>query len=291
MAGSITIQYCNIEKVETECMVNAANSALHYGSGVCHAIFTGAGRSAMQAACDKIGHCEVGSAVVTPAFHLPAKYVIHAVGPYTSDANALELLRSAYLSAMALVQKLGCHRVTFPLISSGAFNDAGWHYEPLWNAAISAVQDYQVANSEYPIDVLFACHGHELIDVGKKVLASPPAVRMIPPAFPQRDADLGGRNAEQAGPIKTRYRIFVAPMGGFRDSANYEFVAEFGQQKLARNYVSYMGGKKRYSGKAIIVREVTVKRTGEGEQTSFGNIVGLIASTGEELLVEAYEFV
>ena len=180
---------------------------------------------------------------------------------------------------MEQVQKLGCHKVTFPLISSGAFNDANWPYEPLWNAAISAVQDYQVANSEYPIEILFACHGHELIDVGKKVLASPPAVHMIKPI-----------EKEPEDEVKKHYRIYVAPTGGFRDSANYEFIAEFEQQKLAQHYVSYMGGKKRYSGKDIIVREVTVKRTGVGEQVTFGKVVGLIASTGEELSVEEYEF-
>ena len=54
MAGTITIKYCDIEKIPTECIVNAANDGLHYGTGVCHAVFTGAGMAAMTEACNAI---------------------------------------------------------------------------------------------------------------------------------------------------------------------------------------------------------------------------------------------
>ncbi len=273
MAGTITIKYCDIEKVPTECIVNAANDGLHYGTGVCHAVFTGAGMAAMTEACNAIGHCEVGKAVVTKAFDLPASWVIHAVGPYTSQENSMELLRSAYLSAMAEVKRLGCHKVTFPLISSGAFNDAGFSYEPLWNTAISAIHDFQATYPEYPIDVLFACHGHQLIDVGQKVLAGPPAVHVI-----------------KVADDKKRQRIYVAQMGGFRDSANYEFIAEFESKKLTGNYIEFMRGKKRYSDKDIIVQEVRVITTPQGEITTKGKVVSVISVLGEELPVDEYEF-
>ena len=289
MAGTITIKYCDIEKVETECIVNAANSGLHYGSGVCHAVFSGAGVAAMTEACNKIGHCDVGKAVVTDAFDLPARWVIHAVGPYTSQPEAMKLLRSAYISAMEIVRAKDCHKVTFPLISSGAFNDAGLSYEPLWNAAISAIQDYQATFPDYTIDVLFACHGHELIDVGKKVLASPPAPGLLKIEY-ERDDDFGVWLAEQAGHLKTHYRVFVAKMRGFRDSANYEFIAEFESEKLASNYVHYMRDKKRYSDKDIIVQEVFVKKTPYGEETNKGKVVAVITVLGEGLFVEEYEF-
>ena len=289
MAGTITIKYCDIEKVETECIVNAANSGLHYGYGVCHAVFSGAGVAAMTEACNKIGHCDVGKAVVTDAFDLPARWVIHAVGPYTSQPEAMKLLRSAYISAMEIVRAKDCHKVTFPLISSGAFNDAGLSYEPLWNAAISAIQDYQATFPDYTIDVLFACHGHELIDVGKKVLASPPAPGLLKIEY-ERDDDFGVWLAEQAGHLQTHYRVFVAKMGGFRDSANYEFIAEFESEKLASNYVHYMRDKKRYSDKDIIVQEVFVKKTPSGEETNKGKVVAVITVLGEGLFVEEYEF-
>lgn len=60
MSGKITIKYCDIEKIPTECIVNAANDGLHYGTGVCHAVFTGAGMADMMEACNAIGHCDVG---------------------------------------------------------------------------------------------------------------------------------------------------------------------------------------------------------------------------------------
>lgn len=278
MAGTITIRYCDIEKVATECIVNAANAGLHYGTGVCHAVFTGAGMEQMTTACQKIGCCEVGKAVVTPAFNLPADWVIHAVGPYTSQPNAMELLRYAYLSALEEVKKLSCHRVTFPLISSGAFNDEEISYEPLWNAAISAIRDYQAAYPEYEINVLFACHGHQLIDVGRKVLASPPAIHAL--AWPK------GSQPEEI----TRYRVYTAKMGGFQDSANYVFVAEFAKDKVAGEYMKFMRGKKRYSDKDIIAREVSVRKCGKKEETSEGKVVGVITVLGESLPVEEYEF-
>ncbi len=289
MAGTITIKYCDIEKIETECIVNAANSGLHYGSGVCHAVFTGAGKAAMTEACNRIGHCDVGKAVVTEAFSLPAKWVIHAVGPYTSQEDALKLLRSAYIHSLEIVREKGCHKVTFPLISSGAFNDANLSYEPLWNTAISAVQDYQATYPDYPIDVLFACHGHQLIDVGQKVLASPPAAHLLK-IERERDDDFGVWLAERAGHLKTHHRIFVAKMGGFRDSSNYEFIAEFESEKLASNYVHYMRDKKRYSDKDIIVQEVFVKKTPYGEETNKGKVIAVITVLGESLFVEEYEF-
>lgn len=279
MAGTITIQYCDIEKVATECIVNAANDGLHYGTGVCHALFSGAGIDQMTAACQKIGYCEVGKAVVTPAFDLPAKWVIHAVGPYTSQPNAIELLRSAYISAMKEVKKLGCHKVTFPLISSGAFNDAGLGYEPLWNTAISAVRDFQATYQEYEIDVLFACHGHQLIDVGNKVLVSPPKIHTI------------DKTEGTSVQVQTHYRIYVAEMGCFRDSSSYEFIAEFANEKIAGNYVTFMHGKKRYSNKDIIVREVTVKKTPHKDETTEGKVVGVITVLGESLPVDEYEFI
>ncbi len=81
MGRSISIQLIGITDLDTDCIVNAANSHLAMGSGVCGAIFRAAGPRELQAACDKIGFCPTGGAVITPGFALKAKYVIHAVGP------------------------------------------------------------------------------------------------------------------------------------------------------------------------------------------------------------------
>ncbi len=110
MSGTVTIEYGNIETITADCIVNAANSGLRRGSGVCGAIFAAAGEGEMAEFCRKIGHCPVGKAVATPPGRLSAKWVIHAVGPYTSRPDAPEMLRSAYVSAMEIVREKNAGR-------------------------------------------------------------------------------------------------------------------------------------------------------------------------------------
>lgn len=86
----------------------------------------------------------------------------------------------------------------------------------------------------------------------------------------------------------TTYRIFVANMGGFRDSRNYEFVAEFADQKIAVQYYTYMRGKKRYAKKDIIIKEVT---DAIAVNASDGVVRGVISVIGEYLPVDEYEFI
>ena len=83
--SSISIQKTSITRLEVDAIVNAANSRLQNGGGVCGAIFQAAGAAELQAACNKIGKCSTGNAVITPGFRLPAKYVIHAVGPIWNE--------------------------------------------------------------------------------------------------------------------------------------------------------------------------------------------------------------
>ena len=90
--------------------------------------------------------------------------------------------------------------------------------------------------------------------------------------------------------IIKRHRIYVSPMGGFCDSANYEFIAEFENEKLASNYVRFLRDKKRYSDKDIIVQEVFVKKTQYREESSRGKVIAVVSVLGEGLPVEEYEF-
>ena len=89
----------DITKLEVDAIVNAANSHLLAGGGVCGAIFKAAGASQLQAACNKIGYCDTGDAVITDGFSLPAKYVIHAVGPLWQDGNRSEPQRLYHVHA------------------------------------------------------------------------------------------------------------------------------------------------------------------------------------------------
>ena len=113
----------DIARVHADVLVNAANERLAAGGGVCGAIFDGAGASKMTAACAQIGHCPTGSAVTTPGFDLPCRWVVHAVGPIWRGGThgERELLQSCYRSVFAEVAGLGATSVAFPLISAGIF--------------------------------------------------------------------------------------------------------------------------------------------------------------------------
>ncbi len=113
----------DITHVRADAIVNAANEQLRMGGGVCGAIFRAAGARRLQRACDRIGHCDTGSAVATPAFDLPARKVIHAVGPIWQGGThgERELLASCYRTSLELAESLGCHSIAFPLISAGIY--------------------------------------------------------------------------------------------------------------------------------------------------------------------------
>lgn len=116
----------DITKVPADAIVNAANSALAGGGGVDGAIHRAGGPSIMEE-LDEIrraqGGCPTGSAVVTGAGRLPARYVIHAVGPVYRDGNHGEpdLLASCYRTALALAEERGLESISFPSISTGAY--------------------------------------------------------------------------------------------------------------------------------------------------------------------------
>ncbi len=115
----------DITAIEADAIVNAANSALLAGGGVCGAIFRKAGAEALAEACRAVGPCPTGEAVITPAFGIKtARYIIHAVGPiysaYPPDA-ARELLRSAYRAAIRVAAAHGCRSIAFPAIGTGIY--------------------------------------------------------------------------------------------------------------------------------------------------------------------------
>lgn len=113
----------DITKVKADAIVNAANTSLRAGGGVCGAIFAAAGAEELKRACEAVGGVATGAAVVTPGFALPAKYIIHTAGPvwHGGGAGEPELLASCYKSSLKLAAEMGCRSVAFPLISAGIF--------------------------------------------------------------------------------------------------------------------------------------------------------------------------
>lgn len=131
----------DITKMRVGAIVNAANIHLKQGGGVCGAIFKAAGEAELQAECDRIGHCDVGSAVITNGYSLPAKHVIHSVGPVWKGGiqNEEALLSSCYTNSLKLAQEHNLTSIAFPLISSGIF---GYPKDEALRIAISAIGSF-----------------------------------------------------------------------------------------------------------------------------------------------------
>lgn len=167
--NAIKIQKIGITDLDTDTIVNAANEGLWAGGGVCGAIFRAAGHDKLQDACDSIGHCDTGSAVITPGFNLRAKYVIHAVGPVWRGGNSNEpqLLYGAYSHALELAVENRCHSIGFPLISAGIF---GYPKDKAWRVAIQACYDFFAKNPSTDLKVIFAVLDDSILELGQKIL-------------------------------------------------------------------------------------------------------------------------
>jgi len=110
----------DITSRKVDAIVNAANSHLHHGGGVAGAIVRKGGQI-IQDESDKIGYIQVGQAAITTAGKLPARYVIHAVGPRMGEGDEDSKLENAVLSSLMLASEKGFKSISFPAISSGIF--------------------------------------------------------------------------------------------------------------------------------------------------------------------------
>lgn len=167
--AAIEIRKVSITDLETDAIVNAANEALQAGGGVCGAIFKTAGYAKLQEACDKIGHCDTGSAVITPGFDMKATYIIHAVGPRWSGGSHGEpgLLKGAYQRALELAVENGCKSIGFPLISAGIF---GYPLEQAWEIAIGTCKEFIDANKDKAPQIIFAVLDDAIIQAGRALI-------------------------------------------------------------------------------------------------------------------------
>lgn len=131
----------DITKISVDIVVNAANTALKMGGGVCGAIFSAAGAKILQDECDTIGKCNIGEAVITSAYRLTARYIIHTVGPiwHGGSFGESKLLHDCYTNSLNLALQHKCESIAFPLISSGIY---GYPTEEALRIAISAIKEF-----------------------------------------------------------------------------------------------------------------------------------------------------
>jgi len=171
----VTAEIGDITRVGTDAIVNAANSLLLGGGGVDGAIHAAAGPRLLEACrrLRKTTHPEglaVGDAVATPGFDLPARWVIHTVGPNRHRGqDDPALLASCFTRSLDIAAELGARSVAFPAISAGAY---GWPPDDVARTAVPAVLSWTTPpGKEGPDDVRFILFGEQLLGAFEKALA------------------------------------------------------------------------------------------------------------------------
>ena len=159
----------DITKQQVEAIVNAANTTLLGGGGVDGAIHRGAGPELLEE-CRKLGGCATGQAKITKGYRLPAKWVIHTVGPVWRDGKQGEdeLLASCYRSCFALAEQHGIRTLAFPSISTGAY---GFPMERAARIAVSETKKFLEENTSVE-KVLLVCFGKGAFEIHEKTLDS-----------------------------------------------------------------------------------------------------------------------
>jgi len=157
----LTAINADITKMEVDCIVNASNPALLHGGGVCGAIFDASGAAELTGFIAQhygLG-CQTGQVVVTPGFNLPAKYILHTVGPdmreHTQHVGDL-LLTACYGNCVMTAIKEGLTSIAFPAISTGIF---GFDKKKAAKIAVEVMYDERIQKSD--IEITFACFGDE----------------------------------------------------------------------------------------------------------------------------------
>lgn len=164
----------DITTLDVDAIVNAANKDLKPGGGVCGAIHRAAGPE-LAKECAKIGGCPTGEARITKGYNLPARWVIHTVGPVWGGGESGEdrLLYKCYDASLKLAEEYGAKSIAFPAISTGVY---GFPAPRAAHIAVAATLDYLRAAEETgggsPVErVVFCCFGEESAQLHKAALA------------------------------------------------------------------------------------------------------------------------
>ncbi len=161
----IKLQQGDITELETDVIVNAANSQLIMGGGVAGAIRRKGGPK-IQEECNKIGSTYVGGAIITTGGNLKAKYVIHAVGPRMGEGNEDEKLKNATLNSLKLMDENNLQIIAFPAISTGIF---GYPIDRCAKIMIATAKEYLKGDTQIK-RVIFCLYTQSDFDIFEKEL-------------------------------------------------------------------------------------------------------------------------
>jgi O-acetyl-ADP-ribose deacetylase (regulator of RNase III) len=161
LASMVSLWKGDITTLKIDCIVNAANSQLQSGGGVCGAIFQKANFSLLQPACNKLSPISPGETAITPGFRLPASFIAHTVGPMGQQPD---VLRAAYQSALSAAYEQGCRTIAFPCISTGIYGYSSRNACPV---ALSAVREWLEAHNDFG-RVIFCLFTEEDIQLYKR---------------------------------------------------------------------------------------------------------------------------
>jgi O-acetyl-ADP-ribose deacetylase (regulator of RNase III) len=172
MDNRIKLQQGDITKLQVDAIVNAANSSLMGGGGVDGAIHRAGGKQILEE-CIKIvdwqGRCKTGNAVITTGGNLPARYVIHTVGPvYNGGKNVLkeeEQLANCYVNSLKLARENGVKTIAFPNISTGVYR---FPKQRAAEIAVASVDNFLIENHQIE-EVIFICFDDENLGIYQKL--------------------------------------------------------------------------------------------------------------------------
>lgn len=169
MSDKIEIAKGDITKLKVDAIVNAANSSLLGGGGVDGAIHSAAGPRLLEE-CKELNGCKTGEAKITKGYNLPAKFVIHTVGPVWSGGNndEDELLRNCYINSLILAKQNQIKTLAFPAISTGVYR---FPLDRAAKIAISTVKDF-LSNDDSLEKVVFICFDENTETIYKKTISN-----------------------------------------------------------------------------------------------------------------------
>ena len=152
----------DITDLSVDAIVNAANTTLQMGGGVCGAIFRKAGANSLQEECNKLAPIKTSQAVITKSYNLKAKYIIHTAGPIydpSKPKQSEKLLRNSYINSLNLAKEYNLKSIAFPLISAGIY---GYPYKEAKRISKECINEFLATND---IDIYLTIIDEEMFDL------------------------------------------------------------------------------------------------------------------------------